>query len=95
MRSSRTHWAPTESRIAEQSDALLAQEFIYTGPYPISYRVTTLFGQVLWALKVQASPGRAPLPGPDAFASNPGLSIVSNSKGCVIRVLFNACALYG
>jgi len=87
MRSSRAHWSPTESRIAGQSDALLAQEFIYTGPYPTSYRVTTLFGQVLWAIKVEASQTRAPLPGPDAFASHPGLSIVSNSKGCVMSLM--------
>jgi glutathione synthase/RimK-type ligase-like ATP-grasp enzyme len=86
MRSSRAHWEPSESRIAGQSDALLAQEFIYTGAWPVSYRVTTLFGQVLWALKVEASHGRAALEAADGFDRTPGLSIVSNSKGCVMSL---------
>jgi hypothetical protein len=89
VRSSRARWEPVDSRIAGKSDASLAQEFIYTGPWPVSYRVTTLFGQVIWALKIEASHTRAPLPGPEAFASVPGLSVVSNSKGCVMSPTFD------
>jgi hypothetical protein len=89
MRSSRVRWEPQDTRIAGHSDSLLAQEFIYTGPWPLSYRVTTLFGQVLWSLKVEASHERAPLPGPDAFRKNPGQNVVSNSKGCVMSLNFD------
>jgi hypothetical protein len=82
VRSSKVRWEPQETKIAGKSNKSTAQRFIYTGPWPVSYRVTTLFGQCLFALKVEAHQDRAPLPGPDAFSSNPGLSVVSNSKGC-------------
>jgi hypothetical protein len=87
MRASRARWEPTTSRISGQSDALLAQEFIYTGERPISYRVTTLFGEVIWAIKVEADSTRAPLSGPEGFGETPGLSVVSNSKGCVMSLM--------
>jgi hypothetical protein len=44
---------------------------------------------VIWALKVEASRDRPPLSGPQAFASTPGLSVVSNSKGCVMSPTFD------
>jgi hypothetical protein len=86
VRSTRARWEPAETRIAGESESLLAQEFIYTGPWPISYRVTTLFGQVLWSLKVQADRNRPPLPGPQAFRQCPGVTVVSNSKRCVMSL---------
>ncbi|MEA2709727.1 MAG: hypothetical protein QOF78_2328 [Phycisphaerales bacterium] len=87
VRSGRARWEPAETRIAGESDALIAQEFIYTGPWPLSYRVTTLFGRVLWSLKVEADHARAPLPpGPDAFRHVPGVTVVSNSKRCVMSL---------
>jgi len=90
VRSGRARWEPAETRIAGESDALIAQEFIYTGPWPVSYRVTTLFGQVLWSLKVEADKTRAPLaPGPDAFRQTPGVTVVSNSKRCVMSLNFD------
>ena len=84
MRATKARWEPTESRISGKSDSLLAQEFIYTGPWPTSYRVTTLFGNVLWALKVEAARTRAPMDGPESFGAKGGLTVVSNSKGCVM-----------
>jgi hypothetical protein len=90
VRSGRARWEPAETRIAGESEALLAQEFIYTGPWPVSYRVTTLFGQALWSLKVEADKTRAPLaPGPDAFKQTPGVTVVSNSKRCVMSLNFD------
>src|SRR5688500_13908981 len=90
VRSGRARWEPAETRIAGQSDALLAQEFIYTGPWPVSYRVTTLFGQALWSLKVEADKNRPPLPpGKDAFKQVPGVTVVSNSKRCVMSLNFD------
>jgi hypothetical protein len=82
MRSTRARWEPSDTRVAGHSDALLAQEFVYTGPWPVSYRVTTLFGRVLWSLSVEADRNRRPLSGPDAFGREPGMTVVSNSKGC-------------
>jgi hypothetical protein len=87
MKSTKAKWQPTESRIAGQSDSLVAQEFIYTGAWPVSYRVTTLFGQVIWALKVEANHSRASLPQAASFDAHPGLSVCSNSKGCVMSLM--------
>jgi hypothetical protein len=90
VRAGRARWEPAETRIAGESEALLAQEFIYTGPWPVSYRVTTLFGHVLWSLKVEADKSRAPLPpGKDAFKQVPGVTVVSNSKRCVMSLNFD------
>ena len=60
-----------------------------TGPWPASYRVTTLFERVLFALKVEASHDRPPLDDVDGFGKTPGLSVVSNSKGCVMSLTFD------
>jgi hypothetical protein len=88
VRSGRAKWEPAETKIAGESDALLAQEFIYTGPWPISYRVTTLYGQVLWSLKQEASHERKPLSGPEGFKQAGGVTVVSNSKGCTMSLNF-------
>jgi hypothetical protein len=83
MRAGKVRWEPDdESRCAGKSSKTLAQQFIYTGPWPISYRVTSLFGEALFSLKVEASHDRSPLAGPDGFRTTPGLSVVSNSKRC-------------
>ena len=89
VRSTRAKWEPAETKIAGQSDALLAQEFIYTGEWPISYRVTTLYGEVLWSLKQEADHARKPLPGPDGFKQAGGVTVVSNSKGCTMCLNFD------
>jgi hypothetical protein len=89
-RKGRVRWEkPPASRSLGQCDALLAQEFIYTGPRPVAYRVTTLFGQVLWSFKITAGADRPPLEGPDAFnrvRDNRGVCIVASSRGCVIEL---------
>ena len=67
---------------------ILAQEFIYTGKWPVNHRVTTLFGQVIHSFHQEASNERAPLEGPEAFGKMPGdqgVSIVASSKGCKMR----------
>ncbi len=48
-RAGRVRWkAPTNTRAQNMNQLdLIAQQFIYTGPWPVSYRVTTLFGKVL------------------------------------------------
>lgn len=73
-------------RAQERNDPhRLVQEFVYTGEWPSSYRVTTLFGQFLWSWKVEASHQRDPLPDAGAFGhleGDRGVCIVSSSKGC-------------
>lgn len=71
----------TALRLGGRRNPMLVQEFIYTGVWPVSFRVVTLLGDVLWALRVEASHDRPPLSGPGAF-SDGGYSIVSSGRGC-------------
>jgi glutathione synthase/RimK-type ligase-like ATP-grasp enzyme len=78
-------WTAPRTVLAEQFggpfNPRLAQELVYTGPWPQSYRVATLFGHALWAIHIQASQARAPLPDRTAFH---GQSVVSSGHGCRI-----------
>ncbi len=61
----------------------LVQEFVYTGPWPRSHRVTTLFGSTLWADRTEASHDRQPLKSRHDFH---GQSIVSSGRGCTFTL---------
>jgi hypothetical protein len=83
---------PVHTRYEGESN-LLVQEFIYTGRWPVSYRVSTFFGKVLGAWRVEASRDRRPLEGPEAFGREPmdgGISVVSSGKGCTFRLTDDA-----
>jgi hypothetical protein len=89
VRATRVRWKPPATRTARVLGGpfagKLVQEFIYTGRWPVSYRVVTLFAQVLWCLRVEAARTRTPLSHRNAFAelrSGEGLSIVSSGRGC-------------
>jgi hypothetical protein len=73
----------------EGDSDLMVQEFIYTGPWPVCYRVSTFFGSVLGAWRVEADRNRRPLQGPEAFAGGPqdgGISIASSGRGCTFTL---------
>jgi hypothetical protein len=84
-RKTRVRWRPSQTaraiKIGHQQS--LVQQFIYTGSWPTSYRVTTLFGRVLFAWRVEASRDRRPLAGPEAFRGGEqggGISISSSGR---------------
>lgn len=84
-RKGRLRWSPPENSGGDRCQDLLVQEFIYTGPWPVSYRVATLFGKAIWSWRVEASHERRALRGPDVFADGAtggGMSIVSTGQGC-------------
>jgi hypothetical protein len=56
VRRHRVKWKPITTRPAGTSPSMIVQQFVYTGVLPISYRVNTLFGRVLYSTKSQASP---------------------------------------
>jgi hypothetical protein len=56
---------------------------VYTGHWPVSYRVATLLGTALFAFKIEAAHGREPLLDRAAFD---GQSIVSSGRGCVFSL---------
>lgn len=86
-RKGRVRWKPRRIRRSADTDSdRIVQDFIYTGPWPTSYRVVTLFGKALVAYRVDADRGREPLPHRYGFAETKGVTVVSNSKGCTIRL---------
>jgi hypothetical protein len=73
----------------EGESDLMVQAFIYTGLWPVCYRVSTFFGRVLSAWRVEADRNRRPLKGPEAFAGGPGqggISIASSGRGCTFTL---------
>jgi glutathione synthase/RimK-type ligase-like ATP-grasp enzyme len=79
-RASRLRWKAPETDQARNMERatsdLVVQEFIYTGRWPVSYRVVSLFGKVLFALRLEADHRRRPLESSKDFS---GISIVSNT----------------
>ena len=66
---------------------MIAQEFIYTGQWPISYRVLTYFGVPLMACRYDGRRDQAPLESADGIrAAGGGLSIVAPARGCTITL---------
>jgi hypothetical protein len=86
MRRGRVRWRPVTTNYAGVSEALIVQAFIQTGPRPVSYRVSTLFGQVLYCVRYEASHAVSPgeTGGDGSLAGWQGANIVSTSKGCTI-----------
>lgn len=65
---------------------MIAQRFIYTGRWPESYRVSTVFGAPIAALHYR---GRGDLPPVDqrsGFRKASGASIVATATGCAITL---------
>ena len=61
---------------------MLAQRFIYTGPWPVSYRVLTYFGEPLIAYRHEGRHDLPPLDSADGVKrAGGGLSIVAAAKG--------------
>jgi amino acid adenylation domain-containing protein len=97
VRKSRVRWKPITTRVAGTSSATIIQQFIYTGPRPVSCRVNTLFGQVLYSLRFEASADRRELAGPNDFraavrqhgVSQDGVSIVANARGSRVELNYD------
>ncbi len=93
-RQERVRWKPPKFERAAEFGCqdLIAQEFIYTGAWPVSYRVTTLVGHVLFAWRVEASRQRRPLTSPAGFANGGadggGISITSSGQGCRFELCY-------
>ena len=79
----RVRWKRVVTSAAGPSPTLLVQEFIYTGLWPVSYRVNTLFGRVLYCMRITGNANRPALRGPfdfDSRGSGNSVSIVSNVR---------------
>ena len=69
---------------ARRRAALLAQRFVYTGPWAASYRICTFFGRALYCWRVEQSHAKRPLEGRWQFADGGdgggGIQIIAPSK---------------
>jgi hypothetical protein len=64
---------------------MLAQRFIHTGPWPVSYRVLTYFGKVVLGCRYDGRRDLAPLESAEGLKqAGGGLSIVAPARGCTI-----------
>ncbi|MHC4452445.1 MAG: ATP-grasp domain-containing protein [Planctomycetota bacterium] len=73
---SRVRWKP---KYAEHSGQIV-QRFVYTGRWPVAYRVTTLFGEVLFCARTEANHDRPPLDGRWGWQDG-GRPVTANAKG--------------
>jgi hypothetical protein len=89
VRKGRVRWKEIWMTTTGTSSNPLIQEFIYTGPRPISYRVNTLFGKVLYSVRHEASADRPELAGIHDFRSEVrpgGVSIVASARGSQVQL---------
>lgn len=87
-------WTPPRTQLTRlwggRFNPRLAQDFVYTGPWPKSTRVVTLLGAALFAFELEASHDREPLHGSADFH---GQSIVSSGRGCTFKLAIDDEAL--
>ena len=85
-RTGRVRYEPPESFPAEhpiRRGPLLAQRFVYTGPWAVSHRVTTFFGRALFCWRVEQSHQKRRLESRFDFGSpgeGGGIQIIAPSK---------------
>ena len=80
-RTGRVRWTPPE--LQQDGSALLAQRFVYTGPWAVSYRVCTFFGRALYGWRVEQSHAKRRLEGRWQFggtAGGGGIQIIAPSR---------------
>ena len=91
-RKGRVKWTPPKTKQASSSKNWVVQDFTYTGKWPVSYRVCSLFGEVLYSWRVEADTSRRALESPDAFKGGEGgggMSIVSTGRGCNFKLNYD------
>lgn len=87
-RRDRVRWEPSVVRVNPLSrgeaisETLIVQEYIHTGPWPTSYRVGTVFGEPIYALRVLADRNRKPFEErPRDARAFSNRTIVASSRG--------------
>lgn len=67
-------------RVRYRAPGFLAQQFVYTGRWPVNYRVVTLFGRALMSWRCEADHRFVPLESRWDFKARGGITVVSNKK---------------
>ena len=76
-------------RVRYRAPDFLAQEFIYTGRWPVNYRVVTLFGRALMSWRCEADHRFVPLESRWDFKARGGITVVSNKKDSRYALAFD------
>lgn len=76
-------------RVRYRAPAFLAQQFVYTGRWPVNYRVVTLFGRTLMSWRCEADHRFVPLESRWAFKARGGITVVSNKKDSRYSLAFD------
>ena len=77
-------------RVRYRAPGYLAQQFIYTGRWPVNYRVVTLFGRTLMSWRCEADHRFVPLESRWDFKARGGITVVSNKKDSRYTLAFDA-----
>jgi hypothetical protein len=80
---------PPGSAAAEARDQIV-QRFVYTGPWPVSHRVTTLFGEPLECVRFEADRSRRPLAGAEELGQGGSSILVASGQGCRVSLCDDA-----
>ena len=76
-------------RVRYRAPAFLAQQFVYTGRWPVNYRVVTLFGRTLMSWRCEADHRFVPLDSRWDFTARGGITVVSNKKDSRYTLAFD------
>lgn len=76
-------------RVRYGAPGFLAQQFIYTGRWPVNYRVVTLFGRTLMSWRCEADHRFVPLESRWDFKARGGITVVSNKKDSRYSLAFD------
>jgi hypothetical protein len=77
-------------RVRYRAPGFLAQQFVYTGRWPVNYRVVTLFGRTLMSWRCEADHRFVPLESRWDFKAHGGITVVSNKKDSRYTLAFDA-----
>jgi amino acid adenylation domain-containing protein len=89
----RLRWKPLASPLEGMAAATIVQDFVYTGPHAVNYRVNCLFGQVLYCVRHAANDHRPSLAGPADLAAvrgQDGFTIVASSQNSQVAPSYDA-----
>ena len=88
-RTGRVRYRPAESFPGDhpaRRAPLIAQRFVYTGTWPVNYRVVTFFGKALLCWHCEADHRHVPLNSRWDFKAKGGITVVSNKRDSHYRL---------
>jgi hypothetical protein len=92
VRRERVRWLEPITKMAANTQRWIAQEFVYTGAWPVSHRVLSLCGTPLYAFRAEADRSRQPIRHAEDFG-NGGRNIVASHIGCSLSLCHDADVL--